>query len=60
MIYRAILSIMYPYVRYSRNLAVDPVDCAITYRNSETNLSVILAARAEVEGFGGSEARKSP
>lgn len=39
---------------------MDPVAWASRYRNSATSLSVILPASAEVEGFGGREARKSP
>jgi len=42
------------------NFASDPTALARTYRNSEINLSVVLAARVDVEGFGGREARKSP
>ena len=57
---KATLSIMYPYVRYSMNLAREPVAWAWRYRNSATSLSVVLLAREEVEGLGGREARKSP
>ena len=56
----ATLSIMYPYVRYSMNFAIEPVAWAWRYRNSATSLSVVLLARDEVEGFGGRDARKSP
>lgn len=37
-----------------------PVAFAWRYRNSATSLSVALLARADVEGFGGRLARKSP
>jgi hypothetical protein len=42
------------------NFARDPTAFDRTYRNSEMSLSVVFAARVEVEGFGGREARKSP
>ncbi len=42
------------------NLAKEPTALARTYRNSETSLSVVFAARLDVDGFGGSAARKSP
>lgn len=42
------------------NFAKDPTAFALKYRNSAINLSVALAAREEVDGFGGREARKSP
>jgi len=42
------------------NLESEPVALAWRYRNSATSLSVVFAARADVEGLGGSEERKSP
>ncbi len=42
------------------NLAREPTAFARRYRNSEINLSVVLAARSDVDGFGGRDARKSP
>ena len=42
------------------NFASDPVACAWRYLNSATSLSVVLFASEEVEGLGGSDARKSP
>jgi hypothetical protein len=41
-------------------VAREPVALARTYRNSEMSLSVVFAARADVDGFGGRDARKSP
>jgi len=42
------------------NFANDPTAFARKYLNSEMSLSVVFEASADVEGFGGSEARKSP
>jgi hypothetical protein len=42
------------------NFAKDPTAFARRYRNSEINLSVVFAARVDVDGFGGSDERKSP
>ncbi len=42
------------------NFAKEPAAFARRYRNSAINLSVVLAAREDVEGLGGSVARKSP
>ena len=42
------------------NFASDPTALARRYRNSEMSFSVVFAASVDVEGFGGSDARKSP
>lgn len=42
------------------NLDSDPVHCPCKYLKSETSFSVVLFARAEVEGFGASDWRASP
>jgi hypothetical protein len=42
------------------NFVSDPVHCACKYLKSETSFSVVLSAKAEVDGFGGRLDRASP
>ena len=42
------------------NLVSDPVHCPCRYLKSNTSFSVVLFARAEVDGFGGRLERASP